>query len=407
MVEQGSGVPYAGEDGDSPGEPVVGERFHRLTSDERRALQEKADAAGARVRELVRRDRSNSRKMAQELYDIERDRLHELYGYSTVVDYALELGVDRSPSQIRQMILIVKRVQERPLFRDAFERDVVGWTKFRAPLAEAERLGPTANEAELLDDAINLSNRKMEQKYRLARGEPDTTRLVVNLFPDDLAAWEDARREALRIDPLLKDSAIVGMLSRALVQDRAGDASRPGRARIVLHAAVPSDLVVAPGVKREQAAVDAVRAAKVVAAETQEGPVAVPPAQVEEALCNAEIEDVRCGPAARIATTVPLTTARHVHARDRGRCKAPRCRLRGYLHVHHQGGRRRVGHDRKKMMLLCPVHHRMVHENKIAIEPVDGGFMFTLTEGAAPEFVPLDDVAAVLAAGEVPPRVAS
>lgn len=74
---------------------------------------------------------------------------------------------------------------------------------------------------------------------------------------------------------------------------------------------------------------------------------------------------------------------RAIAARDQGCCRFPGCTQRTRLRAHHvrhwaHGGRT----DRVNLVMLCPVHHRSVHEGGWNIEPDGhGGFTFVNPRG--------------------------
>ncbi len=83
---------------------------------------------------------------------------------------------------------------------------------------------------------------------------------------------------------------------------------------------------------------------------------------------------------------------RSVVTRDHGRCRFPGCTQRTRLRAHHA---RHWGHggptDRANLLMLCPVHHRSVHEGGWKIEADGhGGFTFFNPRG-----VPVPELALV------------
>jgi hypothetical protein len=79
---------------------------------------------------------------------------------------------------------------------------------------------------------------------------------------------------------------------------------------------------------------------------------------------------------------IPEHIRRKIYHRDRGRCRVPTCGARGFLHNHHQGGWRQVGHDPELLMLLCAVHHGLHHKGRVLITGRDStGFRFFRRDG--------------------------
>jgi hypothetical protein len=108
--------------------------------------------------------------------------------------------------------------------------------------------------------------------------------------------------------------------------------------------------------------VDAVNGASVL----EDGP-ALAPETAERVACDASIVELveRDGvplSVGRKTRTIPSAIRRALQARDR-RCCFPGCENRRFLHAHHirhwaHGGETRLDN----LVLLCPRHHRFVHE---------------------------------------------
>lgn len=88
-------------------------------------------------------------------------------------------------------------------------------------------------------------------------------------------------------------------------------------------------------------------------------------------MCDAQvIEFPHVGSPApeRARTEVPPATWRAVWRRDHGQCVVPGCRAAKYLDVHHLVARAEGGdHDMANLILLCSVHHRLLHDGKLTI----------------------------------------
>lgn len=94
----------------------------------------------------------------------------------------------------------------------------------------------------------------------------------------------------------------------------------------------------------------------------------------------AQDEDSRLSRKIRSASAGRSTTATVV-------ARVPTCGARGFLHNHHQGGWRQVGHDPDLLMLLCAVHRALHHDGRMSITGRDSaGFRFFRRDGL--ELVP-------------------
>ena len=94
--------------------------------------------------------------------------------------------------------------------------------------------------------------------------------------------------------------------------------------------------------------------------------VDVTPAQIETALCDAEIlGDVEREPE-RVRKTITDRMRRQVFARDHHRCTVPGCRSGRNLDVHHLPFRSHGGpHAMWNLAVLCHGHHTLLHEGKL------------------------------------------
>jgi len=94
----------------------------------------------------------------------------------------------------------------------------------------------------------------------------------------------------------------------------------------------------------------------------------VTPAQIETAMCDAEVlGDVTHEPE-RVRKTVSPRMRRQVFARDHHRCTVPGCRSARNLDVHHVQFQSHVGpHAMWNVTLLCSGHHHLLHEGKLRV----------------------------------------
>jgi len=88
-----------------------------------------------------------------------------------------------------------------------------------------------------------------------------------------------------------------------------------------------------------------------------------------EATCDAEVVDLRPGPAqGRLAHQVPPARRRTVLHANGMRCAVPHCRSTLWLDVHHILPRAAGGtHDLTNLIPLCSHHHRLVHEGRVQV----------------------------------------
>ena len=352
------------------------------------ALKAEADVVDAKIRELVARRRLDSVELVYALSHMARRRLHEVYGFPDLVAYARDRGLAFSPSQVKQKVKLADDLEHLPKMRAAFQAGELDWTKVREAAREGIRRGATPEaDAELLEAARTLSESKLRNKLRRDRGEAETVRLVFDVPAEVKADYDRVSLAVRAADPGLAGGGVLAALCRVFLQGGRAPGDGSASATVVIHVAAPADASVESVLEEHVAA----------GVETRDGLVVVSPARVEEALCNAEVHDVRRGPA-RVSRTVPPKVARLVHGRDGGRCKVPECPNMGFLHQHHEPGRRVVGHDPVSMLLLCTSHHTMRHEGLMGIEVLPLGYRFTFADGSPPRFAARERGPAIQAA---------
>ncbi len=93
----------------------------------------------------------------------------------------------------------------------------------------------------------------------------------------------------------------------------------------------------------------------------------------------------------RARRTIPSAILRALWLRDGG-CRAPGCARRQHLHAHHvvhwaDGGETKLGN----LALLCPGHHRLVHEGVLRVELREGVLEFRNAFGLTIPNVPMPD----------------
>jgi hypothetical protein len=103
-----------------------------------------------------------------------------------------------------------------------------------------------------------------------------------------------------------------------------------------------------------------------------------------EAACDAEVLDMRPGPAQGHATrTIPPATRRKVLHRAGWRCEVPYCRSRLWLDIHHVNAWAKGGtHALPNLACVCSGHHRAIHEGALSLErDADGRVTVTRWNG--------------------------
>jgi hypothetical protein len=117
---------------------------------------------------------------------------------------------------------------------------------------------------------------------------------------------------------------------------------------------------------------------RVATRQASEGEVPVSVEEIERIERDAEVLDIRNGPA-RVTRAVPPTISNYVRARDKGRCAVPGCHKPG-AHFHHDRGWRN-GHDPETGFSLCRSHHDARHRGYLRIEGSMPDAYFFLADG--------------------------
>ena len=96
--------------------------------------------------------------------------------------------------------------------------------------------------------------------------------------------------------------------------------------------------------------------------------IAIPPAAFERAACDAQWLGNVDGERARAVQDVTPATRTFVFARDKHRCRVPRCRSARNLEIHHIVHREDGGsHEPSNLVCLCSGHHDAHHNGTLII----------------------------------------
>jgi hypothetical protein len=273
-----------------------------------------------------------------------------------------------APRAAREHVRVARRLPGLPLIHAAFARGELSYAKVRA----LTRVATAESEEELLGLACVMTAAQLERTVRAyrrvttaeARGQQEVAYLSV--------FWESDGSLELHGRLAPEDGAL---LLRALdamrdqLWQEAGGSAEPRPARQASNAETLAALaetalahagVGRPGGERYQVVVHADES---VLAHDGEGgceledgsPLA--PETARRLACDASL--VRNG---RRTRAIPPSTRRALRSRDRG-CRFPGCENGRFLdahHVHHwaRGGPTTLAN----LVLLCPRHHRLVHE---------------------------------------------
>ena len=330
-------------------------------------------------------------------------------------------GIDTHTA--REKVRVARALTHLPLLSGALARGELGYSKVRA----LTRIATAGNEADLLDIALHGTAQHVETFVRLHRRakraeetaqadaqhqnrgltfwhEDDGTVVLHGRFPPEMGArilsaldaamaahaaeqpaagWDDESR-APRVSDVPRGTfargpsrtvrradALAWMAERVFESGEA-PALAPHRHEVVVH--VEADVLT----HRTAGRCD-IEHYSAIAAETARrlccdgGIVAV--------VDDANGEPLSVG---RRTRSIPVAVRRALLSRDRG-CRFPGCPATQRLHGHHvrhwaDGGETALDN----LVLLCPTHHRLVHEGGFDVQRLDdGAFRFTDPNGRA------------------------
>jgi 5-methylcytosine-specific restriction endonuclease McrA len=305
-----------------------------------------------------------------------------------------------TPRAAREHVRVARRLVELPLIHAAFARGELSYAKVRAltRVAEAE------NEEELLELARHMTASQLERAVRAYRHvtareaedlhalayagytwEPDGSLIVrARLAPEDGAVfvraleaardrlqereWSEERGSAEPHRPTSAEALVA--LAEVSLAGNADTASAGERYQVLVHVEPTEGSYV-----------------------LEDGP-ALAPETAERLACDASVVEIveRDGvplSVGRKTRTIPPAMRRALQVRDR-RCQFPGCENRRFLHAHHirhwvRGGETRLDN----LVLLCPRHHRFVHEAGYSIvSRGDAAFEFLDPSGGSIPNVP-------------------
>lgn len=296
--------------------------------------KESAREMDARLKDLVRRMRTAEAEVARALLEMKRRRLHFFLGYSRLQDYAAEeLEIGRGKA--KELVELAEKLEKLPKIREVFGAGELDWTKCRT----IARIATAEDEESWIARARSSTNRALEKLVAEAKGEEAPVRMTIVLTPAEAADIEEAvrviREERGEAVPL--GEAVAEAARRSLGPPE----NRPGY-QVVLHQCPTCE--------------SASRASR-------DGPVEVPPEEVEAAKVDADVLDLTEGGKGKLRRTVTPAERRAVIARDRGQCAV--CGSRAWLHIHHLDPK---DHDVASLRLLCSsCHKRLVHAGHVTL----------------------------------------
>ncbi len=280
-----------------------------------------------------------------------RTQANRLLGVASFAEYS-ERVLGHTPRVTEERLRVARALQELPELAHALETGSLHWTTVR----ELTRVATPETERQWLAAAQGRKVREVERMVSgLPRGaepgdakdaEAEQHALHFKVRSETLALFREAadrlRRETGEV---LDDDALLLAIARRIL----GGPEDPGRANYQVAVTVCSSC--------GQGSIDAAGEA-----------IPVSPDIVSMAACDAQHLDLRPHGAEvpRATQDIPPKVRRLVRRRDRC-CVVPGCRNRD-CDIHHLRPRAEgVDHGPTNLVLLCPPHHRALHEGRLVV----------------------------------------
>ncbi len=333
------------------------------------------------------------------------------WGFSDALAW-LKWRCDLSTGAARDKLRMAHALKELPLISDAFSTGKLSYTKVRA----ITRIATPANEAELIDMALRITARHVEEHCKQRRNAQKKSTAAANRANEkrDIRIWQDPSGDTVHfsIELAVDDATVIEKaLEKAAVQlsSDTGSITRLPEEAISWRAQQVDALVsvcrsfldgTGIGVNSSYENSSEISSLQKVSSSTADhyqvvvhvdetalagseaGTSQLPIESVRRICCDGSIvpliesesgEPLNVG---RKVRTVPTAIRRALWARDKG-CGFPGCTHTRFVDAHHikhwaDGGETSVDN----MVLLCSAHHKLVHEGGYSVKRDNAGQMF-------------------------------
>ena len=283
-----------------------------------------------------------------------RGRAHQRLGFASFAQYA-ERTLGYKPRTTEERPRVAEALEHLPELAEALQSGRLSWTAVREPSRVATRetesdwlkaaQGRTVREVEALVSVHRPGDTPAEPKDPSLRKHA----LHFEVSAETLALFREAT-EKLRRDAgqPLDDDALLLMVARQTL----GGPKDPGRANYQIAVSVCN----ACGQGAIRANGDAIPVSREV---------------IERAECDGQkidmLKSTHVGQPPRATQQIPPALRRHIKLRDQ-HCVVPGCR-HSQCDLHHLEFRAEGGeHSERNVCLLCPAHHRAIHEGRLIVE---------------------------------------
>ena len=309
------------------------------------------------LRSIAKRRAALDAEEARWLREAEAAHIWQPLGMVSMLDY-LERALGYTPRVALERLRVARALAELPVLTGALAAGALPFSALR----ELTRVVVPATEAEWCSDAIGKNLREIEELVATHKrgdrpsdpGDPDLRPRVLRfeVSPATFVRLREARAalDAERGERLDDDRFVAALCGLALDEASTAGAEPNGRAKFQL--------------------------ATIICARCDQGwqtgggaTVAVPPAEVARARCDAQhIGSLDAETPVRAAQDISPKVRRFVWRRDRGRCVLPGCRSGRNLELHHLVARADGGtHHASNLAVLCDSHHAAHHAGTLAI----------------------------------------
>ncbi len=349
------------------------------------AQSSRAQELDQELRSCVRTQIALDARIAVLLAEMQQGKLWRQLGCTSLSDYGRKF-LGYSSSKTSDLLQIGRR-DDLPELIEALEEGAFG---YKAAVEIARVATP-----ETIDDWIRKGKElRLSDLKADARGEEPKQRVVLDLTQDQFRSYDSGIEFVRRSGGPWDKAEIVAMIFADFMERHANSKGK---------AEPDGEDSRAPRNDQFRVHLDVCPECKAASQETSVGAVPLQQAEVERICCDVEVIDLREGSQGRVTRTIPTRVRNVVWGRDRGRCQAPGCRLRGGIQIHHLDHWWN-GHDPERMLVLCTEHHEQVHEELLQIwSGEDGTLRFATSDGVElgaagdPERIPLGGIT-----GEIP-----
>jgi hypothetical protein len=307
------------------------------------------------LRTIRRRRSALDAEEARWLREAEALQIWKPLGMVSALDY-MERVLGYAPRTAQERLRVARALGELPRLAAALAADDLAFSAVR----ELTRVAMPATEAAWIAAAAGKNLRQIEEL--VADHRPGDR-------PDDPPDPE-TRTRVVRFELAAETFALLRQARKVLDDEHGTNLSDDAFVAALCSAALDGDATAeAAGRAKFQIAVTVCQRCRQGWQEGAGAQVAIEPAAVDRALCDAQhIGSIDGTAPERAHQEIPPSVVRLVWRRDGGRCRVPGCRSARGLEIHHLVHRADGGnHDASNLALLCSACHLAHHRGALTI----------------------------------------